>query len=416
MKVRRGPPLSLACVTVLHGINHSYSIVLSPLNTELQSFFGAADISAVTMLKTTYLAVYAASNLVFGFLTRRFSARRMLAFGAFLNAGAVASFALVGRDDLPWMHLLWALAAVGGGAYHPVANVLITRLYPGRKGWALGITGIGASAGFTFGPALTGVLTKGFGLTWQGVAVGIAVAGFGVALATLFTVTDLPRLEGLGPEPSREKRPRGEAPLRPGCAVFTAFLVLVVLAAGLREVSTWSVMDIADFYLAKAFSGEAATSWYLMLMFAPGMLVQPLAGMLSDRTGRRRLAAAALALHALGAVSIGLVSRSFLFAPFLLMGIGQAASVPTIEAVVADHTTARNRGLVFGCLVTAGLGLGAMGPLFSGLLIDGLGKTLFAYRLNLFLLFCVTLAGAVFMTLSGLLLKRGPAGKRTDTV
>lgn len=401
----RRAAVSLACVAVLHGINHSYSIILGPLNEELRAYFGTDAISAITSLTTTYLAVYAASNLLFGFLSRRFSARRLLVFGALLNAAAVASFARVGPAHIRYMHLLWAVAGIGGGVYHPVANALVTRLYSDRKGWALGITGIGASMGFTFGPALTGLLSKTLGWTWQEICAAVALLGVLSAAAALSLIGDLPPLDDTETQAGREAS-SGETGVGPPVALLAAMLAPVVLAAGLREVSTWSVKDLSDFYLTKAFAGRVETAWYLFLLFLPGIVIQPLAGAVSDRVGRRALATAALALHAFGTVLIGLVPQHLLFLSFLVLGVGQAASVPTIEAIVADHTTARNRGVVFGFLVTAGLGMGALGPLLTGLLVDGLGKTLFAYRLSLFLLFCATMLGAVVLLVSGLWARR----------
>lgn len=391
----RHAAISLACISVLHGSNHGYSIFLSALNEELRGFFEGASIAGITALKTTYLAVYAASNLVVGALASRISARWSLAIGALVNALPVAAFMLLGPGDLAYLHLLWALAAVGAGTYHPVANLLVTRMYPERKGWVLGITGIGASAGFTGGPLLTGFLARSLGLSWQSIAVAVACTGLAVAATTALLVRDV----------EDEAAAPAAAAANPAGARWSAGAIVavgcVILAAGLREISTWGVMDVSDFYLTSAFGGRVETAWYLALFFAPGVLVQPLSGWLSDRVGRRLLAAAAFVTHAAGVAAIAFTPPAVLFMPYLVLGLGQAASVPAVEALVADYTSAGNRGFVFGILVTFGLGMGALGPLVAGLLVDALGGGISAFRVCLLLLAAATLAGAGVLLFSG---------------
>ena len=135
--------LSLIITGCIHGMIHTLSIFLSPLNVEVARYFNLESIAGVTAFKTSYLLMYALSNLVFGALTNRISARFALGIGTIVNGAAIMAFRLVSPDGIVFMHLLWILAAVGGGVYHPVANVFITRLYPQRKGWALGVTGMG---------------------------------------------------------------------------------------------------------------------------------------------------------------------------------------------------------------------------------------------------------------------------------
>jgi len=394
---KRAAALSLAFITMLHGMNHTYSIFLSPLNEQMRQFFGENSISAITSFKTTYLVVYAMSNLVFGILANRMSTRWALGLGAFLNAFAVLAYTLIGPKGIVYMHVLWAVGGIGGGTYHPLANVLVTRLYTTRKGWALGITGMGASMGFTFGPLTTWFLSSTLHLQWQQVATVFGLLGLLAGLAVLLMVGKVPDYNPAAQPAAATTGPKAPVSYGGALAIFVGF---VILAVGLREISYWSILDVSDFYLTTAYGGMASTAFYLTLLSVPGILIQPMAGWISDKVGRNRMAAIALALHGISTALIVLSPHSLLFGVYILLGIGQAASVPTIEAMVADFTTPKNRGLVFGILVTSGLGLGALGPLLSGLLIDGLGGTLPAYQTCLYLLACLTGAAAVLMAFS----------------
>jgi len=390
---RRGALLSLIFISILHGVNHTYGIFLSPLNEEMRRFFEVETISTITSFKTTYLMIYAASNLVFGLLTNRISSRWTLGIGGLLNAAVVAAYAFIGPLGIPYMHVLWAASGAAAGTYHPVANALITRLYAGRKGWALGITGLGASTGFAFGPLLTGVLSKSCGFNWMQVALVFGAVGAACSAAVLFTVSDVPH-----EDPPKTATPSDAPAARNGTGALAVFLTIVVIAVGMREMAIWGVMDITDFFVSRAHRTSAAG--YLFLLFLPGIAVQPLAGAMSDRAPRHLVAAGALLLHGASTALMPLASLRLLFLPFLLLGIGQAASVPTVEAYMADYTTPRNRGIVFGVVVTAGLGIGSLGPLLSGMLVDHLGGTVHAYNVCLYGLGSLTGAAAVIMLFS----------------
>ena len=124
--------LPLILVGTIHGMVHTLGLFLSPVNAEIARYFRLESITGVTAFKTTYLVVYAIVNLVSGFLASRLPARFTLAFGILLNGLAVMAFRFVTPDGIGFMYFLWILSAIGGGVYHPVANVFITRLYPAR--------------------------------------------------------------------------------------------------------------------------------------------------------------------------------------------------------------------------------------------------------------------------------------------
>jgi len=380
--------LSLAFVGLLHGMIHTFSIFLSPLNAEIAAYFHAESISAITSLKTTYLVTYAVSNLFFGAMTNRISTRLILSCGMILNSLAFLLFFLVPPDGLPAMHGLWLLAAIGGGVYHPVANAFITRLFPDRKGWAIGITGMGSGMGFAFGPLLTGILSGPAGLDWSRISFIFGLAGMVLGALAYVAIRDVPH-----PETKRGERTGGTG-LTLGLGIF---MVVVILVAGIRDFAMWSIQDVSDFFLARLFSGKANTAWYLFLLNLPGIVVQPLAGSWSDRIGRNRLGGIALAFYGAAIASLAFLPSGLLFLPYLLMGVGQSATIPTIEAMVADYATPRTRGIMFGLFITSLTAIGALGPLLSGLFLDGFGRTLEAFRQWMFVLGAVVLVGSAAM-------------------
>lgn len=407
--------ISLLVISAVHGINHLFGIFLSPLNEEIRIYFGAGSISAITAFKTTYLFVYALSNLGAGILANRVSARRVLAMGMVVNGAAIAGFAMVPPDALGMMHLLWALAGIGGGVYHPLAMALVTHNYPDRKGWALGITGIGSGLGFAFGPLISSLLARGFGLSWQELALIFGIGGAAFAVITYFFVVDASEEEvqavgeGLsGTEVSMSSgggslpvgatgEPIGRQPAVAASSVAWGFLVAVILIAGTREIAMWTILDVSDFYLVRSFAGAAPTGLYLFFLYIPGIIVQPIIGSFSDRVNRNRVAAVSLGVYGLAVAALAIAPVSLLWMAYLSLGAAQGATVPTIDAIVADATPKRGRGMAFGVTITFGIGLGALGPLTFGLVVDAMGGTIESFQSSFLALSALCLIGAVAM-------------------
>lgn len=386
---------SIIAAAAVHGMIHTLSLFLSPLNEEIRIFFGAESISAITAFKTTYLIVYALSNLVFGFLTNRISARRTLAIGMIANGIVVTAFSLVPSTAYWPMHLLWLIAAIGGGVYHPVANVFVTRLYPQRKGWTIGLTSMGSAFGFAFGPLVSEFLSHTFALTWQQVALIFGGVGIIVGVFAYLVVRDIPRrteTEIHSEKPGFDSK-HTAVPMK----IFWFFLAVLILISGLREISNYALQDISDFFLLRLYGQTGRTGLYLFLLYLPGIFISPIAGTLSDKLGRSRLAVIGLLLYGVSMMSMGIAGQVLIPILYFILGIAQATTLPTVEAIVADHAHEEVRGIAFGVFFTAGMGIGSIGPIASGAFVDALGGTLLAFRICLAGLGGFVLIGGFFL-------------------
>ena len=410
MLVKRQAFLSLVITGCIHGMVHTLSTFLSPLNAEIARYFKLESITGVTAFKTSYLLMYAVSTLIFGALANRISARLVLGLGIIINGAAVMAFRLVPPDGMVLMHLLWVLSAVGGGAYHPVANVFITSLYPQRKGWALGISGTGACIGFAFGPFLTGFLSTFLLLSWRDISLVFGGIAMAVGLAAFLGIRDIqnelpPQAENApAAEPLTEHKAQGHtAPgkrwgLGGGLLVFLAFIIIV---AGIRDISMWTVLDVSDFFISGIHGAPIKTAWVLFFMYLPAIFFQPFAGALSDRLGRRKLSVIALIGYGLSLALVAIIPGGLLILPYAIMGITQSSSVPLIEGIVADYTTPRTRGLIFGIFFTSITGIGALGPLLGGFFLDALGKTAGSFSALFAGMGALAFLGGIAMIFSG---------------
>lgn len=363
----------LTAVTVLHAGTHLYTISLQALNPELKTFFGLTLDRDVTFFQTVYLIVYALSNLTAGFLVTRVPARTLLAIGPILNGVAVASTIFLRPSDYAGMCALVGMGALGGGLYHPVANVLLSETFPHEKGRALGFVGIGACVAFIAGPWGASILVHKFGWDWQHVALLLGGLGVLFGIAALLLLPRVRHALGRG-----EPAVSGASPLRPvgevPASIFNAILKFMLIAAVVmigREIASWGITAITSQYVQSAFGQEGPDPGFLMAMiFVPGLITQPLAGVWSDKFGRERVLAVSLLLLAGSLALLPYTPAHLLFIPYALVGAFMTATVPTFEALIADRTPVSVRGLIFGFAITAGIGFGALGPLLVGWIAD----------------------------------------------
>jgi len=392
---------NLAVTGVLHGLHHIYSIFLSPLNEEIRQYFGKASISAITSFKTTYLITFALSNLLFGALSNKLSPKKTLLFGSLLNSLAILGFTLVSPEDFWVMHLLWMISALGAGTYHPISFALIMSSFPNKKGWAIGINGIGGTIGLALSPLITGVLSRTFKINWQQISLVFVLLGVLSSLLVVFLFND--------PEKRMDTCGTGKGLKSPDISLKRSallFIGFIFVASGLREFVQWSIIDISDFFLSKLNVNQIDASWCLFAMYLPGIVIQPTIGAISDKYGRQKLAALSLSVYMVAIVLLTINSKSFLLVIFTIMGLGYTSSVPLIEAMVGDWTSQHLRALVFGIMISTSIGIASVGPVLSGLIIDSNGGTLGAFKVCFLVLGGLAEIAVVIVTFSGLVVKK----------
>ncbi|MFH8563149.1 MFS transporter [Streptomyces sp. NPDC017988] len=118
----------------------------------------------------------------------------------------------------------------------------------------------------------------------------------------------------------------------------------------------------------------AALQWVVVGYFLAASSFMLVAGSLGDIFGRRRVLTVGAALYATGTLASAFAHHIlFLDAARLLSGIGAAGVMTSGGALLAATYTGAARTKVFASLgTTAGVGI-AIGPTFSGWMVDGLG-------------------------------------------
>ncbi|MFE0174404.1 MFS transporter [Streptomyces sp. NPDC059002] len=186
-----------------------------------------------------------------------------------------------------------------------------------------------------------------------------------------------------------ETAPQAPQPIRRGRPVLT---LLVVLLGMLTLPMAMSGTTVALPRIGSDLDASgAALQWVVVGYFLAASSFMLVAGSLGDLFGRRRVLTAGAAVYAAGTLASAFAPHILLLdAARLLSGVGAAGVMASGGSLLAATYAGAARTRVFAALgTTAGVGL-AIGPTFSGWMVDGLG-----WRPT-FLVFAA--AGAVILT------------------
>ncbi|MEE8353440.1 MAG: MFS transporter, partial [Dehalococcoidales bacterium] len=124
-----------------------------------------------------------------------------------------------------------------------------------------------------------------------------------------------------------------------------------------------------------AFDTTVASAAWLVTGYLVAMAsLQPIAGKIGDRLGRRRLVLVGLALFGLVSLGAAVAPNLWLLLTFRgLQGMAGALVIPSGTALVRDVVPAERRARAFGLIGAAAGVAAALGPLLGGVLIEAAG-------------------------------------------
>jgi EmrB/QacA subfamily drug resistance transporter len=340
-----------------------------------------------------YGIAFAAGIITAAALGDRFGRRRIFTIGLALFTVASAACALApSASDLIAARTVQGL---GGAVVLPLSLTILTTAFPAeRRGTIVGIYGGLAGLAVAAGPLVGGLVTQGINwhwIFWINVPIGVAAVALslrllpesygarerldltGVALVTggvVAIVWALVRANQAGwaspeivttlsagavllvafvawenrvPEPMVPLRLFRDRAFAMGNA--TTFLMSGAIFAGAYLVAE-------EFQFARHYS-PVSTGLRLLPFFATPMIISPLAGALSDKTGRRPVMVTGLALLSAGFIWVALrgsltTSWVELTLALLVAGVGISMALPTVPTAVLNAVAPREMGKASG--------------------------------------------------------------------
>jgi len=341
----------------------------------------------------SYGIAFAAGIITAAALGDRFGRRLIFAIGLALFTAASAACALA--PSAPELIAARTVQGLGGAIVLPLSLTILTTAFPAeRRGTIVGIYGGLAGAAVAAGPLVGGAVTQGINwhwIFWINVPIGV--------VAVLLSLRLLPEshgarerldLTGVGlvtggvvaivwalvrANQSGWASPEIVATIAAGAVFLVAFVgwenrvvqpmvplrlfrdrafamgnATTFLMSGAIFAGAYLVAE--DFQFARGYS-PLSTGLRLLPFFATPMVISPLAGALSDKTGRRPVMVTGLALLSAGFIWVALngsltTSWVELTLALLVSGIGISMALPTVPTAVLNAVAPYEMGKASG--------------------------------------------------------------------
>jgi MFS family permease len=318
----------------------------------------------------------ALTNFAAGALSDRYGRKPVLVAGWLV--GLPVPFLLIWAPGWEWVVFANVLLGINQGLTWSTTVIMkIDLVGPARRGLAMGLNeaaGYGAVALTAFA---TGLIAERWGLRPAPFLLGVAFAGLGLGLSTLFV------RETRGHARHEAAGLVGGDRLHGGLSTRQVFALTSLrepalsaasqagLVNNLNDGLAWGLLPI---YYAAAGLGIAEIGTLAAIYPAVWCLGQLATGALSDRIGRKGLIAGGMLLQA---AAIGMIAATRGFAPWAfaaaVLGAGTAMVYPPLLAVIGDVAHPAWRGSAVGVYRLwrdAGF---AVGALLAGVIADRFG-------------------------------------------
>jgi MFS family permease len=326
----------------------------------------AGDIGTFIAITT---AVGGTMQLAYGVLTR-YVARPALLAGGQVVFGASLVVAGLAQTVVQLLASI-SVARIGASPQHPVGNALLSDVFPTeRRGFAISAHISGGNIGTLLVPfvAAAALYTLGWQTTLALFGLPPLVIGLLIWLLVREDRADYrERVRASGSVRQHLREVLGRRDLR---LILGASLV----AAGGRGLDI--VAPFMVLYLAGPLGLDQATVGILYGLLLVGSVVGPLlAGVLSDRFGRRRVLITYYLLSAVGILAFTAAGANLLVLVPLLLPFGTAvfSESPVLQAYLADRATGPIRDVAFAVYFTFAFGIGAFWAFVIGQVVDGAG-------------------------------------------
>ncbi len=359
----------------IHWIIATIYILLPFIREDLGLSYTEAG-SLITIFHTAALFANVGSGAIVDI-----TGQRVLTQVASLLLGGIA-LTLVGLAKDFWiLAILLVFVGLTHNFWHPAAIAYLSQIYPENRGYSLSLHTLGASLGDTIAPLFAGLLLVWF--PWEEAASFSALPVFAVAFA-LFMI--------LGREDQVERRMGGtQSSMRlkdyllelVGLFKDRAIVGLCIMA-GFRSMCQNGLLVYLPMLLKNIFGfGPVLLGTALTVMQIGGMISGPLAGIVSDKAGRRPVVLGGIVASTLIVFSFTLTMDPIvIFVMLGLLGFFLFAVRPVIHGWAMDLTPSQMHGSGVSLLFGTQSAFSLLVPVLAGLVADTWGLSAVFYGLT----------------------------------
>ena len=354
-----GPRLVLFLTVFIHLVGFGIVIPLLPYYAETYGANGAT----VGLLVASFSLMQFFFTPLWGRLSDRIG-RRPVLLGSLVVTG-ISYLVFARAESLAVLFASRILAGIAGAAISTAHAYVADTTEPSRRTQGMGLIYAAFGAGFIFGPAIGGALSR-FGYSVPGyAAAGFAFVAAGLALFLL--------PESLTPEVRRAAAARHPLRVSPasmfrrpviGPALLLFYLSTLCFAA---MEATFAIYGERKFQLGPQEVG------YLMAFVGvvASILQAGVVGALARRFGEGTLVRAGVFVMGVGLVAMGIAPLfSLLVLAMGVVAVGSSLTGPSLAGLVSFAAGSEEQGAVLGVYSSMGSLARAVGPLLGGLAFD----------------------------------------------
>ena len=323
--------------------------------------------SGLGILTSCYVIASAVAQPIFGFLTDRIGARRVVS-GGVLGMGLFFTLAMF-FPGWPAVVLL-ILASICSGAFHPAGASEATlagrnRLH-GREAVASSLFFLFGQMGFGIGPMIGGPIIGYLGIT------GLLLLSFFTLPIGLIAFRELKEMDNTRKKPAVTVSSHIDSSSS-NKVIFSRALLLMV---GISAFQSWSQSSITAYmprFLAD--KGLTASEYGIVVgLFTAGSAIGCMVGgEMADRTSRKTVIAGSLILSTLPLFLIAFTGLSFWLYPLMFLSGLLTGGPFSVIVVQAQKVIPGGMGLASGLTLGFIFSAGAIGTIFTGMLADSMG-------------------------------------------
>ncbi len=313
--------------------------------------------------------------------------RRVLWQVVSLLIGAGAIFLMGGAHLYIVLVICMVFIGASNNLWHPAAISYLSLRYPERRGFVLSIHALGANLGDAVAPVVMAPVLAA--LSWRTTMETSVVVPLVVVMLLLCFVGRTGRkasgqsTQDATPSISLEDYLNGVGALLKNRAV-----MVLCCMSGFRNMTQMGLLVFLPLYLANEMKLPPFQMALALFAFqASGLVAAPLAGIWSDRIGRRPLIVGGLGLTTVMLLALTLIDNSTVFvAGISALGFGLFAIRPVVHSWLMDMTPPHMGGTATSVLFGVQSAMAIFAPIIGGALADRYGLISAFYFLGVALL------------------------------
>ena len=379
--------------SIVHVVNDGSEVVIAALLPLIAAEFSLSYFQ-IGVLLAAYLLILGCFQVVVGYLSERFSEKKLLSIG--LGIVMVSSFLISQSQTFSALFAFQCLAGVGASTFHPANFTLVSRVYEGNvhRDKVMGvIAGVG-DLGVLIAFFSNGFIGQYFGWRLAFLIWGI-LAALAIIIHTILSRSSSYSCSNNNSLNTYPKSDENKSSSYSSKVKWGLVLILVLnfcVGAAYRTYLTFTPLFLTT---TKGFSTAIADS-IMSIMIAVGVISISLSGYLFGKYGKRQIELLTLLL-------LGVVSILFAFVQttvvmillLLLVGFSLYIMYPIILTMVADLTHFEKRGRSYGIFMSISWIGGAFSSFLNGVLSEIFGLFIIYIAVAVIMLLCI---GLVFLS------------------